>query len=306
LDRLEVPVISVADQDQASANELAARLPTKPRVFSDAAAACRGADVELAVIATSHDALTSSALEALDAGCHVLVEKPGGINRAQLTSVRDAAQRCSRVVRVGYNHRFHPALLATREIFGRGEYGALMSIRARYGHGGRLGYESEWRADPARGGGELLDQGCHLVDLVRFLAGDVALEYAELRTDYWDMAVEDNVYLALRIRAGGFAWLHASWTEWKNLFAVEIAFQRARVDIVGLGGSYGIERLVLHEMPPELGPPATSERVYDMPDDSWKAELGDMLAEIDGQESCGAGIDDGLAVLTVLDAARGQ
>jgi len=96
-----------------------------------------------------------------------------------------------------------------------GRYGRLLHVRGRYGHGGRLGYEAEWRADRAiSGGGELLDQGVHLIDLTRHLVGRGRPSPSpSFRTDFWDMDVEDNAFLALRARAGGFVWLHASWTE---------------------------------------------------------------------------------------------
>ena len=138
-----------------------------------------------------------------------------------------------------------------------GRYGPLMFVRARYGHGGRLGYEQEWRADrpTVSGGGELVDQGSHLIDLVRACFGDVDLAFAEMRTMFWKMDVEDNAFLALRPRSGGFAWLHASWTEWKNLFSFEVMLERAKLEVNGLGGSYGPEQLTLYEMAPEMGPP---------------------------------------------------
>ena len=139
-----------------------------------------------------------------------------------------------------------------------------MFIRARYGHGGRVGYEREWRAQrEVSGGGELIDQGIHLIDLTRFLAGDVDLAFGELRTTFWDMDVEDNAFLALRPHAGGFAWLHASWTEWKNLFSLEIMLERAKIEIAGLGGSYGPETLTLFEMLPEMGPPLVHRTQWD-------------------------------------------
>ena len=76
-------------------------------------------------------------------------------------------------VRVGYNHRFHPALQKARELVDAGALGPLMFIRARYGHGGRVGYDREWRADPnLSGGGELIDQGVHLIDLAGWFLGD--------------------------------------------------------------------------------------------------------------------------------------
>ena len=78
-----------------------------------------------------------------------------------------------------------------------------MFIRARYGHGGRVGYEKEWRAQPAiSGGGELIDQGAHLIDLSRWFLGDLTVDYAAVPTLFWDMPVDDNCFLALRSGGG--------------------------------------------------------------------------------------------------------
>ncbi|HLI57082.1 MAG TPA: Gfo/Idh/MocA family oxidoreductase, partial [Actinomycetota bacterium] len=209
-----------------------------------------------------------------------------------------------RQVRVGFNHRFHPALLAAKKIVTEDRYGSLVYVRGRYGHGGRRGYEREWRAQKSiSGGGELVDQGIHLIDLTRYLVGDVDLAFCELRTDFWDMAVEDNAYLALRPRAGGFAWLHASWTEWKNLFSLEIAFRRAKLEITGLGASYGTERLALYEMQPEMGPPPTTIWEYPGTDSSWSREMADVLGEIAGQPAQGANLEDCIAAFTIVEEA---
>ncbi len=186
-----------------------------------------------------------------------------------------------------------------------GQYGRIMNIRARYGHGGRLGYEREWRTSSrAGGGGELLDQGVHLIDLVRFFAGDAELAFAELRTDFWPVAVEDNAFLALRCRSGAFAWLHASWTEWKNTFSFEIALERAKLELSGLGGSYGVERLTLYEMRPEMGPPDTRSWEWPRADESWVAEVVEMLDAVGGKPGeTGATLCDAIANMAIVRAA---
>ena len=98
-----------------------------------------------------------------------------------------------------------------------------MFVRGRYGHGGRLGMEKEWRGDPAvSGGGEMLDQGVHLIDLARWFLGDFTDVSGHVATYFWDWPVEDNGFALLRTAAGQVAWLHASCTEWKNLFSFEI------------------------------------------------------------------------------------
>jgi len=304
---LGVPVRAVVDADPQRARALADHLGASVEAATSAAEVCARTDIDFAVVATPHDALGPLTITALDRECDVLVEKPGARCAAELDAVAEAAQRAGRTVRVGYNHRFHPAIRAARETVAAGEFGGLFSIRARYGHGGRLGYEHEWRADRLRsGGGELLDQGSHLIDLTRYFGGDARLAFAELRTDYWPMAVEDNAFLALRTVDGAFAWLHASWTEWKNCFEMELALRTARLDLRGLGGSYGPERLVVHAMAPELGPPATSERVWDGDDDSWRAELMDVRDALDGRPALGADLEDARAVLRIIEEAYAQ
>ena len=143
----------------------------------------------------------------------------------------------------------------------------------------------------------------HLIDLVRFVSGDVHLAFAELRTDYWDSDVEDNAFLALRAADGAFAWLHASWTEWKNLFSFEIALELAKIELTGLGGSYGTERCTLHAMLPELGPPLTTMWEWPRGDESWERETADALGAFAGRDAVGASVDDALAVLRIVDEA---
>ncbi len=304
LRELGVPVRGIFDADKHRAECLADALGAGVETASSIQELVARPDIDFAVVATTHDALAGSTITALEGDCDVLVEKPGARCADELDAVAEAARRTGRTVRVGFNHRFHPALQAARQTIGEGGFGELFSIRARYGHGGRIGYEREWRADRARsGGGELLDQGSHLIDLTRFLAGEVQLAFAELRTDYWPVAVEDNAYIALRAKRGAFAWLHASWTEWKNCFEMELALRTARLDIRGLGGSYGPERFVVHAMAPEMGPPATSEQVWSGSDNSWRAELADFRNALEGAPALGADLEDARAVLRIVAEA---
>ena len=229
---------------------------------------------DVVVVATTHDRLAELSIAALDAGAHVLVEKPAGIGRAQVERVAAAAERAGRLVKVGFNHRFHPGLMRAVEEARSGEHGEILQLRARYGHGGRPGYEREWRADPERaGGGELIDQGMHLLDLSHWLLGPLPLHSALLRTAYWDMPVEDNAVVLLGDRREGpWASLHVSWTEWKNLFSLEIYCRTAKLQVDGLVRSYGPQRLTRYLMKPELGPPDVDVIDYPAEDGSWEAE----------------------------------
>jgi predicted dehydrogenase len=175
-----------------------------------------------------------------------------------------------------------------------------MHVRARYGHGGRPGYEREWRADPQRsGGGELIDQGMHLLDLCHWLAGPLPLHCALLSTQFWETPVEDNAALILgeaHARAGRWALLHVSWTEWKNLFSLEIYCRKAKIQVDGLVRSYGPQRLRIYRMGPELGPPQVEEIAYPDEDRSWRAEWEHFAEAVR--------MDDGRPLLGDLRSAR--
>jgi len=263
------------------------------RSSTDFRAAVEAADLDAVVIATSHAELSAIAVACLEAGKHALVEKPGGRNLAEVRAVADAAAATGRVAKVGYNHRFHPALLKAREIVDRGGLGPLMFIRGRYGHGGRPGYEKEWRFERAiSGGGQLIDQGSHLIDLAHWFLGEFTDVQAALRTFFWNAEVEDNVFLTMSTAEGRIAWLHATWTEWKNMFSLEIYGREGKLEINGLGGSYGTESLTFYSMLPGMGPPETTRWEYPFTDRSWETETAEFIAAInEGRRPIGDAAD---------------
>src|ERR1700732_3504221 len=155
-----------------------------------------------------------------------------------------------------------------------------MFIRARYGHGGRVGYDREWRADPKlSGGGELIDQGVHLIDLANWFLGGFAIIEGHAATYFWDMPVDDNAFLNLRTASGQTAWLHVSCNEWKNLFSFEIYGRTGKLNMAGLGCSYGMERLTYYKMLPQMGPPEAKVWEYPDEDDSWKLEMEEFVKD---------------------------
>lgn len=238
-------------------------------------------EVGLVVVATTNELLAEIASAAAAAGKHVLVEKPAARSVAELDGVIATARAAKRLVRVGFNHRYHPALVKARELHAQGLLGPMMFVRGRYGHGGRIGYEKEWRADPAKsGGGELIDQGVHLIDLARCFLGDFTEVSGHAATYFWKMPVDDNAFLTLRTAGGQTAFLHVSCTEWKNLFSLEIYGRDAKLHIEGLGGSYGVERLAYYRMLPQMGPPETTIWEYPGADTSWTVEFAEFLEDI--------------------------
>ena len=178
----------------------------------------------------------------------------------------------------------------------------MMFVRGRYGHGGRIGYDREWRANPAlSGGGELIDQGVHLIDLARQFLGDFTNISGIARTYFWDMPVDDNAFLTLRTAHDTTAFLHVSCTEWKNLFSLEIYGRNAKLHIEGLGGSYGPEKLTYYRMLPQMGPPETSTWEFPGADTSWEREFAAFVSDIEQNRRPAANLDDARATLAIVE-----
>jgi predicted dehydrogenase len=307
LPRHRVVVVSDVVEDRARA--LAASAPAAV-VTTDWREAVRRKDVDAVFVATSNDSLAPVTQAAVEAGKHVLVEKPAARTAEELSPIISLAAKNRVCVQVGFNHRYHPAFVQARALVAAGELGPLMFIRARYGHGGRPGYDREWRAKPeVSGGGELLDQGVHLIDLSRSFLGDFTNVQGHIATYFWNMPVEDNGFLLLRTAAGQVAWLHATWTEWKNTFSFEIFGKNGKLHIDGLGGSYGVERLSFYKMKPEMGPPETTIWEYPGEDNSWRDELEAFSRAIETGAAPMVGLPDAHAALRVVQevyrSARG-
>ena len=295
----ELSVVAAADLVRDRAEGLCSRFGGVPTTeWKDVLAS----DADIVVIATTHDQLAPLALEAVKAGKHVLLEKPGARCAAELEPVARVATEQGLKVKVGFNHRFHPSLLKARQIVDAGELGPLMFVRGRYGHGGRVGYDREWRFNAAiSGGGELLDQGSHLIDLSRWFLGEFSSCHGVLPRYYWNGTVEDNCFMTLSTVAGQCAHLHATWTEWKNMFSFEITGRDGKLAIDGLGGSYGTEQLAFYKMLPEMGPPETTIWQYPFPDASWAREMKELVNAIQENRAPMGDVHDAIKTLAVID-----
>lgn len=294
-------LVACADLDVARAESLART--SNAKVYRDWRELVWSPLVDVVIVATLHDSLAEITRAAAEAGKHVLVEKPAARNAAELGPVMEAAAKHGVKVHVGFNHRYHRSMRRAKELLDSGVLGELMFVRGRYGHGARIGYDKEWRADPARsGGGELIDQGPHLIDLTRWFLGEITEVQGFAHTYFWDMPVDDNGFMLLKTAKKQAAFLHASCTEWKNLFSMEIYGKLGKLDLSGLGGSYGIEKITWYRMLPEMGPPETTSWEYPMGDDSWAVEIAEFFDDIRLDREPSAGLRDAQAALKVVES----
>jgi len=141
----------------------------------------------------------------------------------------------------------------------------------------------------------------HLIDLARWFLGDFVRIHGTVSTLFWKMPVEDNAFLELKTAQGQVAWLQASCSEWKNLFSLEIYGRIGKLQIDGLGGSYGPERLIHYRMKPEMGPPDSATLEFPDPDGSWQREIEAFEEDILSGRAPRPGLGDALATLEIVD-----
>ena len=292
--------LQVACDSSLHRAEEIARRNNGGRATDDSKDAITDPNVDVVIVSTPHAALGKIALSAVRAGKHVLVEKPGAINSGTLKQVEAEAAKTGSLVRIGFNHRYHPAFQKAYALVREEALGPPMFIRGRYGHGGRIGLQNEWRGQ-LTGGGNLLDMGVHLIDLASSFMGEFTSVDGRLSTYFWKMPVDDNAFLNLCTADNRNAWLHSSYTEWKNLFSFEIYFRDAKLHIDGIGRSYGTGRLNYYRMLPEMGPPDTV--IFDFPrdDPSWELEMAEFHKDIELHRTPTPGLKEGIHALEIVE-----
>ncbi|MEK7137541.1 MAG: Gfo/Idh/MocA family oxidoreductase [Patescibacteria group bacterium] len=269
-------------------------------------------DVDAVIVATPHVYLTQVAQAALSRGKHVFCEKPGGIFSIELQKGIDIASEKNLRYRVNFNIRLHPAVALAKQKVNEGMIGDIMFLRAVYGHGGREGYEHEWYCDKEiSGGGELQDQGSHLLDIANWFLGPFTSQSTFLATGSMPIApLEDNVFVLLKNARGQIAQLHASWTHWKKTFRLEIYGRKGYLIVDGLGGQYGLERLVFG--PQTFGREAPKETVWEFPSEPGKPDAAlknswvEFLESIRTGKDIGPSAKDAVAVSKLIEEGYGS
>jgi len=242
---------------------------------------------ELVIVCTPNRYSPDVCVCALEHGCHVFCEKPPGRDLADIQRIITVEKAHPGLkLMFGFNHRHHPAILEAKSIVNGGRMGRIIWLRGVYGKsGGRGGeFERSWRNDPAiSGGGILLDQGIHMLDLFRFFCGDFQQVNGMLSTNYWNIPVEDNAFVLLKNSYGQVAQLHSSSTLWKHTFHLDIGLEGGYLVVQGLlskTGSYGRETLIIGRKSKDdedaaIGNPR-EEIVYFDKDLSWELQLKEL------------------------------
>jgi predicted dehydrogenase len=240
-------------------------------------------DVDAVVVSVPNRFTSEIVVAALDAGKHVLCEKPPGRTLQDVEEMIAAEKRNPGLtLKFGFNHRYHFGILEAKKIVESGKYGRIMWMRGIYGKAESSDYPKVWRLDPeVAGGGILLDQGIHMVDLFRHFAGEFREVKSMIRTPSPDVALEDNAFALLRTEDGRIAMLHSSSTQWKHRFTLEIFLEDGYVIVDGMPSStrsYRDEWVIEGEKQPgyAIGNPP-EQSTFCNTDPSWETELAEFV-----------------------------
>lgn len=242
------------------------------------------AGVDAVFVCTPNRFTPEVTIAALDAGKHVLCEKPPGRTIADINAIIAAEKRNPQCkLKFGFNHRYHAGVQEAKRIISSGRLGNLLWVRGVYGKSGGSGFEESWRnTAEVGGGGILLDQGIHMLDLFRFFCGDFVEVKSMVTTAYWNVEVEDNAFALLRNGEGRIAMLHSSSTQWKHRFNLEIYLSEGYLSINGIltsSRSYGDETITVARRRFDegfaVGKPR-EEVIYFDTDPSWELEVRDF------------------------------
>lgn len=244
-------------------------------------------DIDAVFVCTPNKFSPEIVVSALNNKKHVFCEKPPGRNPNDIRSIIKAERENKGLkLKFGFNHRYHGAVMEAKSIIESGRLGRILWVRGIYGKSGGVDFEKAWRSKiEIAGGGILLDQGIHMIDLFRLFCGDFQEVKSFVTSSYWNIDVEDNALAILRNKKDQMAMLHSSLTQWKHTFSLEIFLEKGYVIISGILSStrsYGQdERLIVatKQLGNEsfaLGNPR-EEITYFNQDRSWQLEVQDFV-----------------------------
>jgi predicted dehydrogenase len=251
--------------------------------------------LDVLFVCLTNDVAADATMAGLEHDLHVFCEKPPGRDIQDVVRVIECQRRHPRSkLKYGFNHRYHDSVREALRITCNGDLGRVINLRGVYGKSAIISFhQTDWRSKRAiAGGGILLDQGIHMVDMMRLFAGDFHCIHSFISNDFWGHDVEDNAYALMRTKDGVVAMLHSSATQWRHRFHLEMTLERGTIILAGIlsgSKSYGAETITVAWREDDgAGDPREVTTRYNH-DNSWGEEIADFAANILNDERVYAG-----------------
>jgi predicted dehydrogenase len=253
-------------------------------------------DLDVLIVSLPNDVAPQAVIAGIRRGLHVFCEKPPGRNLADIDAVIAEEQRVPQLkIMYGFNHRYHESVMEALKIIRSDQLGKIVNLKGVYGKSQLITFnQPDWRTRrDVAGGGVLLDQGIHMVDLMRLFAGSFEQIYSFVSNDYWGFDVEDNAYALMRTASGVVGMLNSSATQWRHRFNLDITCESGSLILGGIlssSKSYGAETLTIVNADParDNGDPMETMIRYNS-DPSWELEINDFVRHIKDDEPIHSG-----------------
>ena len=248
-------------------------------------------------------------IQSLKAGKHVFCEKPPGFTAKDIEEIRAVEKESGKVLMYGFNHRHHASIKYMKKLVDDKEFGKILWMRGRYGKSVDETFYDNWRAKKElAGGGILIDQGIHMLDLLLHLGGNFDNVHASVSNLYWNLNVEDNVFATLEnTKTGLAASLHSTMTQWRHLVSLEVFLEKGYLVLNGLktsSNAYGEEILTIAKNR-STAPVATwkdEKNITYHTDESWESELTEFFSAIKSNREVKLGnSSDALKLMKIID-----
>jgi len=242
----------------------------------------------------------------LQKGLHVFCEKPPGRDVHDIVNVIEEEKKHPGLcLKYGFNHRYHESVRRALQLVKSSELGEIINIRGVYGKSKIIPFSGGWRSERKfAGGGILLDQGIHMVDLMRLFCGDFHEIKSHISNQYWQHDVEDNAFALMRDTKGRVAMLHSSATQWQHRFLLEITLTEGALELRGIlsgSKSYGQEKLIVFRRDESDKGTTREESITYLEDNSWNDEIEEFAQTITNKGSIENGSsEEALATMKLI------
>ena len=221
----------------------------------------------------------------LEKNLHVFCEKPPGRDVEDIKRVIETEERSPNLyLKYGFNHRYHDSVSEALQIIQSKKLGEIVNLRGVYGKSKIIPFSGGWRAERKyAGGGILLDQGLHMVDLMRLFCGEFEEVKSFVSNKFWKHDVEDNAYAIMRDKKGRVAMLHSSATQWQHRFVLDITLTGGGIELHGIltgSKSYGEETLIIRHREEVDEGNLKFEKIKYLEDNSWRDEINEFADSI--------------------------
>ena len=280
-------------------------------ISCDSYEALLNSDIDAVIVSAYASVAAEYVIRALNAGKHVFCEKPPAMNTNEMLEVIETEKNSKKILKYGFNHRFHYSVMEAKKIINKGVLGKLLWMRGIYGKAGSIDFHDNWRNyKKFSGGGIFLDQGIHMIDLFRYFSNnEFECLSSYLSTSFWDIECEDNAFLTLKSSENVLASLHSSATQWRHKFLLEMTFEEGYINLDGINSdtrSYAPETLIIGEREFEdvtfaMGKPKQSITYFEY-DKSWDFELAEFIEAIKGTKTILNGTSqDAFEIMKIVD-----